>query len=131
MNNPSQKSKEAHEKFLAFLVASMGADITAPDGVLNQEMESFKEIRNVEDDDEAVDALVAVSRTESQQGRLEIVQILCMRLLTLNNCSKLAAFLREYTHHMLDYLNEHPEHRDQNPQEKAMDAIKGMFGDDL
>ena len=128
MDKPTPESMDAQEKFMAFLVASMGADITAPEGVFTEELKSFKEARDYSSNDEAVDSLVAVSRVDSPQERLEIIEILIMKLLTLNNISKLAVFLRNYTHHVLEYLNEHPECREEHPQDKAMDAIKDMFG---
>ena len=129
MDKPTPESLDAHEKFLAFLIASMGADIIAPEGVFTEELKSFKETRDYSSNDEAVDSLVAVSRVDSPQERLEIIEILIMKSLTLNNISKLTAFLRNYTHHVLDYLNEHPECRERNPHDKAMDAMKDMFGD--
>lgn len=93
MDKPTPESMDAQEKFMAFLVASMGADITAPEGVFTEELKSFKEARDYSSNDEAVDSLVAMSRVDSPQERLEIIEILIMKLLTLNNISKLVVFL--------------------------------------
>ena len=128
MNKPTPESMDAQQKFMAFLIVSIGANITAPEGVFTEELKSFKEVRDYSSNDEAVDSLVAVSRVDSPQERLEIIEILIMKLLTLSNISKLSTFLGNYTHHVLDYLNEHPECREEHPQDKAMDVMKDMFG---
>lgn len=128
MDNNEQKSWDAHQKFLAFLVTSSGGDITAPEEVLRSEMQSFVELKNEADNDEAVDSMVALSRTDSQQERLEIIKLLSMKFLSVTTVMKLESFLHDYVIHTFDYLKDHPEARDQDPEGKCKRAIEDMFG---
>lgn len=128
MDNNEQKSRDAHQKFLTFLVASVGGDITAPEEVLRSEMQSFVELKNEADNDEAVDSMVALSRIDSQQERLEIIKLLSMKFLSVTTVMKLESFLRDYVTHILGYLKDHPEARDPDSEGKGKRAIEDIFG---
>lgn len=122
------RKQDAQQKFLAFLLTTSGGDITAPEPLLEQEVAQFKEVKRVSENDEVVDALVAVARTDSQQERLEIIEILSMKLLTLTQILKLQTFLHDYVTHTMEYLKDHPEARDPDVEGKAMRSIEDMFG---
>ena len=122
------RKQNAEQKSLAFLLTLIGGDITAPEPLLEQEVAQFKEVRRVSENDEAVDALIAVARTDSQQERLEIIEILSMKLLTITQILELQTFLRDYVLHTVKYLNDHPETRDPNAGDKSMRSIKDIFG---
>lgn len=116
------------EKFLMFLITAIGGDVTAPNEIINEEMKSFKQVHSIEDNDEVSDAMIALSRCGSSEEKLEAIEILAMRFITLKDIMRLSAFLKEYVRHLLDYIQEHPEAREQNPETKTMDLLNGMFG---
>ena len=123
-----KKKADAQEQFLMFLITAIGGDVTAPNEIISEEMKSFKQVHSVEDNDEVTDAMIALSRCGSSEEKLEAIEILAMRFISLKDIMRLCAFLKEYMKHLLDYLSEHPEAREQNPETKAMDLLGGMFG---
>lgn len=122
------KNTDAKEQFLMFLLTAMGGDITAPNDIINEEMRAFKHILLIEDNDEVSDAMIALSRCGSPEEKLEAIEILAMRFIGLKDIMRLRNFLSEYIVHVLEYLKEHPEAREQNPETKAKDLLNGMFG---
>ena len=122
-----RKDVNMQEKLLCVMVTVAGQDITAPEEIVKSEMESFKTIKNIEDNDALIDCLVAMNNVESDQEKLEIIKALCMKMLPLTKTFKLMSFLRDYGAHMLEFFKEHPDIRKENTMDNALDAL---FDDD-
>mgnify|MGYP003589514805 CR=1 FL=1 len=115
------------EKLLCIIVTAAGQDITAPEEIVKSEMESFKAIKNIEDNDALIDCLVAMNNVESDQEKLEIIKVICMKMLPLTKIFKMISFLNEYGAHMFEYFKEHPDVRKEDTVDNALDAL---FDDD-
>lgn len=123
----NKKSIEMQERLLCVMVTMAGQDITAPDQVFEEEVQSFKIVKDCTENDNAIDALVALNNCASDQEKLEVIKILCIKMLPLTKTFKLMSFLRDYGAHMLDFFKEHPEVR----KEDSFDAsIEALFDDD-
>lgn len=114
-------------KFLAFIVATTGGNIVAPEEVINESLESFKAVKQVDTNDALVDALVALASVESQQERMEIILILMMKMLTLCTVLKMQPFILEYPEKMFKYVGEHPEVREKDPVASMKDVMGDML----
>ena len=124
-----EKRNDMNEKakFLAFMVASTGGNITATEEIVNESLESFKAVKQVDTNDALVDALVAISSVESQQERMEIILILMMKTVTLCNVLKMQPFILEYPEKMFKYISEHPEVREKDPVTSMKDIMDDMM----
>jgi hypothetical protein len=125
--NREENNMSEQARFLSFLIASTGSNITVPEEVLNQEMENFKCVKQVDTNDALVDALVAISQVDSQQERMEIILILMMKLVTLCNVIKMQPFILEYPEKMFKYVGEHPEVREKDPVASMKDVMGDML----
>lgn len=118
-----RKNIDMQEKLLCVIVTAAGQDITAPEEIIKSEMESFKAIKNIMDNDALIDCLVAMDNVESDQEKLEIIKALCMKMLPLTKTFKLMSFLQEYGAHMFEYFKEHPDVRKEDTVDNALDAL--------
>ena len=119
-------NEEAREKgkLLSFLVASTGGNVTAPEQMVDAQLEKFSHIKQVDTNDALVDALVALSSVESQEERMEIICILIMKCLKLCTVLKFHEFITEYPEQMFDYFQDHPEIREnQEERKRSMDEL--------
>lgn len=122
-----RRNVSMQEKLLCVMVTAAGQDITAPEEIVKSEMESFKAIKNIEDNDVLIDCLVTMNNAESGQEKLEVIKALCMKMLPLTKTFKLMSFLRDYGAHMLEFFKEHPDVRKEDTMDNALDAL---FDDD-
>lgn len=122
-----RRNVSMQEKLLCVMVTAAGQDITAPEEIVKSEMESFKAIKNIEDNDVLIDCLVTMNNAESDQEKLEVIKALCMKMLPLTKTFKLMSFLRDYGAHMLEFFKEHPDVRKEDTMDNALDAL---FDDD-
>ena len=125
--NRDPKPINMQEKLLCVMVTMAGQDITAPDQVFEEEVQSFKVVKYYTENDNAIDALVALNKCETDQERLEIIKMLCMKMLPLTKTFKLMSFLRDYGSHMLEFFKEHPEVRKEGSFDSSIEAL---FEDD-
>lgn len=122
-----KKSMDMQEKLLCIMVTVAGQDITVPDEVFKQELENFKVVKDITENDNVIDALVALNRCETDQEKLEVIKVLCIKTLPLTKTFKLMSFLRDYGSNMLDYFKEHPEVRKEGNFDAA---LEGLIEDD-
>ena len=127
MMNRDPKPIDMQEKFLCVMITVAGQDITAPDQVFEEEVQSFKIVKDYTENDNTIDALVALNKCETDQERLEVIKILCIKMLPLTKTFKLMSFLRDYGAHMLECFKEHPEVRKEDPFDNSIEAL---FEDD-
>jgi hypothetical protein len=118
-----RKNIDMQEKLLCIIVTAAGQDITAPEEIVKSEMESFKAIKNIEDNDALIDCLVAMDNVESDQEKLEIIKVICMKMLPLTKTFKMMSFLQEYGAHMFEYFEEHPDVCKEGTMDNALDAL--------
>lgn len=124
MRDPQQ---QARGKFMAFLITSMGANITGPMPVIEKELENYKHVKSIGESDEALDCIIALDKVESPEERMEIIQILAMKYLRVNDVNQMADNLHDYTVHLLEYASSHEEVRDPNAEQNARDDMNSLF----
>jgi hypothetical protein len=114
--------------FLAFMIAGMGANRTAPNAVFEEQIKNFKHIKAIDESDETLDCLLAIDKVEEEKEKLEIIKILIMKSLKLNTANELIDFIQKYTISTLEYLKEHEDERDPNAVDSAREAMDDMLG---
>lgn len=123
MKDPQQ---QARDKFMAFLITSMGVNITGPMPVIEEELKNYKNIKSLDQSDEALDCVIALDKVESPEERMEIVQILIMKYLRVNDINQMIDNLLDYTAHLLEYARNHEDARDPNAETNDMDGLFGI-----
>ena len=124
MRDPQQ---QARDKFMAFLITSMGANIAAPMPLIEEELKNYKHIKSLDESDEALDCAIALDKVESPEERMEIVQILVMKYLRANDIHQMVDNLHDYTEHLLEYARDHEDARDPNAEKNAKNAMDGLM----
>ena len=112
--------------FASLLLCLSGADIVAPETIVEPKLAQFKEIKST--DDSVIDTSCVLAGMDSSTARTELVKLLSMRFLPLTDVMKLHSFLGDYIKEMIEYTHEHHECREENSSEKAMQKMREMFG---
>ena len=128
MNNEEKEQAREHDKFMLFMLTMMGGNVTAPQEIVRKHMDTFKCIRSAEDDDNVIDATVALSKCETQDEKLEAVKILVMQFLTTTDIHRLITFLRDFSVDILGYLRDHEEYREKMSSDDIMKNMDNLLG---
>jgi hypothetical protein len=110
------------------MIAGMGANITAPNAVLEEQLKGFKYIKAIDESDAVLDCLIALDKVEEEREKLEVIKILVMKSLKLNSANALIDFVQKYTLSSLEYIKEHEDERSPNAEEDAREAMDDMLG---
>ena len=121
------EDKNIRNKFLSFMIAGMGANITAPNAVLEEHLKNFKYIKAIDESDETLDCLIALDKVEEEQEKLEIIKILIMKSLKLSTANELIDFVQKYTLSNLEYLRAHEDERSSSAEEDARKAMDDLL----
>lgn len=130
MSDKESKSKEAVDKFMAFMVMSSGGDIIAPEPIFNEKAKEFKYANptNYVDNDNLTDMMCLLSKVDSQEERVEIIKVLIMKFITTLGCLELRNFTGEYVQTILEYLRDNPDARQKPDEHNIEDSFRRVFG---
>lgn len=125
MESQSEKIMHGMKNFVSLLLCVTGADIVAPEAIVEPKLAQFKEITIT--DDSVIDTSCVFAGMDSSTARTELVKLLSMRFLPLTNVIELHDFLSDYIMEMIDYIHEHPECKEEKSQEEVMQKMRKMF----
>jgi hypothetical protein len=65
-----EEKSDVKQKFLAFMIAGMGANVPAPSTIFEEQIKNFKCIKAIDESDEALDCLIALDKVEEEKEKL-------------------------------------------------------------